>query len=70
MHELLQRQPMLSVKRARSLLKDPPTFVTVNSAFSRLVDLGIVEEKTGGARNRIFAYKGYLTILAEGTEPL
>ena len=69
MHELLQRQPMLSVKRARSLLKDPPTFVTVSSAFGRLVDLRIVEEKTGGARNRIFAYKGYVTILAEGTEP-
>ena len=69
-YELLQRQPMLSVKRARSLLKDPPTFVTVNSAFGRLVDLGIVEEKTGRARNRVFAYKGYLTILNEGTEPL
>jgi hypothetical protein len=27
-------------------------------------------EKTGGARNRAFAYKGYLTILREGTEPL
>jgi Fic family protein len=69
-HELLQRQPMLSVKRARSLLEDPPTFVTVNSAFGRLADLGIVEEKTGGARNRVFAYKGYLAILSEGTEPL
>jgi hypothetical protein len=44
--------------------KNPPTFVTVNSAFGRLADLGIVEEKTGRARNRVFAYKGYLTILA------
>jgi hypothetical protein len=49
---------------------DPPTFVTVNSAFSRLADLGIVEEKAGRARNRVFACKGFLTILSEGTEPL
>jgi hypothetical protein len=61
---------MLSVKRARALLDDPPTFATVNSAFGRLVDLGIAEEKTGGARNRVFAYKGYLAILSKGTEPI
>jgi Fic family protein len=45
-HELLQRQPMLSVKRARALLQDPPTFVTVNSAFSNrdpLVELERME---------------------------
>ncbi len=69
-HELLQRQPMLSVKRAIASMPDAPTFATVNSAFSRLIDLGIVEEKTGGARNRVFAYKDYLAILSEGTEPL
>jgi Fic family protein len=69
-HELLRRQPMLSVKRALSLMEGAPTFATVNSAFSRLADLGIVEEKTGGARNRVFAYKDYLAILSEGTEPL
>jgi len=69
-HELLQRQPMLSVKRTISLMSEAPTFATVNSAFGRLVDLGIVEEKTGGARNRVFAYKDYLAILSEGTEPL
>lgn len=69
-HEMLQRQPMLSVKRAIALMSDAPTFATVNSAFSRLIDLGIVEERTGGARNRVFAYKDYLAILSEGTEPL
>jgi len=69
-HELLQRQPMLSVKRALGLMADAPTFATVNSAFNRLTDLGIVEEVTGGARHRVFAYKDYLAILSEGTEPL
>jgi Fic family protein len=69
-HELLQRQPMLSVKRTISLMSEAPTFATVNSAFGRLAELGIVEEKTGGARNRVFAYRDYLAILSEGTEPL
>jgi len=69
-HEVLHRYPMLSVNRALSLLPEPPAFATANAAFKRLVDLGIAEEKTGGARNRVFAYRDYLAILAEGTEPL
>jgi Fic family protein len=69
-HEVLQRNPMLSVNRAISLMEEAPTFATVSTAFSRLADLGIVEERTGGQRNRVFAYKKYLDILNEGTEPL
>ena len=67
-HTLLQRHPMLSVNRARELLGNAPAFSTVNSAFSRLTDLGIVAERTGGARGRVFAYKAYLAALNEGTE--
>lgn len=69
-HALLQRQPMLTVNRALALMDDAPTFATVNTAFGRLASLGIVEEKTGSARYRVFAYKEYLAILSEGTEPL
>ena len=69
-HEVLQRNPMLSVNRAISLMKEAPTFATVSTAFARLAELGIVEEKTGGQRNRVFAYKGYLDVLNEGTEPI
>lgn len=69
-HALLQRQPMLTVNRALSLMDDAPTFATVNNAFRRLVSLGILEEKTGSPRYRVFAYKAYLAILSEGTEPL
>lgn len=69
-HALLQRQPMLTVNRARSLMEDAPTFATVSSAFARLVSSGIAEEKTGNPRFRVFAYKEYLAILSEGTEPL
>ncbi|MBK8477377.1 MAG: hypothetical protein IPL39_14080 [Opitutaceae bacterium] len=48
----------------------PLAFATANAAFKWLVDLGIAEERTGGSRNRVFAYKDYLAILAEGTEAL
>ena len=69
-HEALQRSPMLSVNRAISLMEEAPTFATVSTAFLRLAELGIVEERTGGQRNRVFAYKDYLEILNEGTEPI
>ncbi|MFA5057896.1 MAG: Fic family protein [Opitutaceae bacterium] len=68
LHDLLQQQPALSVARARAALKlSKPT---VHAAFAQLEKLGLLREITGGARNRVFAYKDYLTILSEGTEPL
>lgn len=33
-----------------------------------MTNVSIVREITGKARNRVFAYKRYLTILNEGTE--
>lgn len=69
-HALLQSRPMLSVNGALLALEGSASFATVNNAFGRLANLGIVEEKTGRARNRVFAYKDYLAILGEGTEPL
>ena len=44
------------------------TFPTVSSALNRLIDLGIVREATGAARNRIFVYDRFLSVLNEGTE--
>ena len=46
------------------------TFPTATSALTRLLDLGIVEEVTGKARGRVFAYRRYLDLLSEGTEPI
>ena len=39
-------------------------------AVEQLVALGIAREITGGRRNRVFVYDGYLAILGEGAEPL
>ena len=43
---------------------------TLTKTMKHLKDLKIVRETTGGKRNRIYAYDGYLKILEQGTEPL
>lgn len=67
-HDLLQRRPLVSIPdAAKHLGLSQPT---VAASFSRLVDLGIVEELTGQMRNRRFSYEQYFDLLAEGTEPI
>lgn len=67
-HEFMQKQPVVTSSRlTRELSLSKPT---VNAALTLLVEQGIVAELTGQARSRIFAYKEYLRILGEGTEPL
>lgn len=46
------------------------SYPTVARAVEALEDLGIVREITGRRRERVFAYRRYLDILGEGTEPL
>jgi Fic family protein len=67
-HDVLQRDPYASASAlvARTRLTMP----TVNAALVELQRLGIVEEVTGKRRGRVFAYRRYLDILSEGTEPL
>ena len=43
---------------------------TAGNGLGRLCGLNIAEEITGGRRNRVFVYREYLAVLAEGTEPL
>ena len=43
---------------------------TVASSVRHLERLDILEEITGRSRNKIYAYREYLGILSEGTEPL
>ncbi len=45
------------------------SYATADRAVTALEDLGIVVEITGRKRDRVFAYRRYLDILNEGTEP-
>lgn len=65
-HDALKARPLASVQdvSARSGL----SFPAVAASIDLLTDLGIVHERTGRRRNRIFAYDQYLAILSEGTE--
>lgn len=67
-HDLFQQNPFLTANHLveRTGLSAP----TVNAALSDLERLGVVEEITGKRRGRVFAYRRYLAILSEGTEPL
>lgn len=63
-----KERPLLTPKQVaeRAELSMP----TVNETLQRLSELGILSEITGKRRNRVFAYRDYLRILSEGTEPL
>ena len=67
-HSVLKRSAILSIRKAAALsgLTEP----TVTTAFGHLADLGIVREVTGRQRGRLYAYRPYLDLLAEGTAPL
>ena len=67
-HERLQSQPFLS--STQLVAQTGLTAPTVNTALADLERLGIVVEVTGKKRGRVFAYRGYLAILSEGTTPL
>lgn len=64
----MQKKPVVSVKELSAATK--LTVPTVNAALRNLGKIGIAEEITGKQRGRLFAYRDYLTILEEGTEPL
>ena len=68
LHGLLQKRPFTTAVRAAAALD--LSFPAISGALDKLTELGVVREITGGARNRVFAYKDYLAILGEGTEPL
>jgi hypothetical protein len=42
------------------------SFPTANSLIAQLVQLGVLEETTGGARKRLFAYQKYLDLFTTG----
>src|ERR1043166_2838339 len=67
-HGYLLKKPYLSITKAAKELK--LSVPTVTNAAQKLVEMGLLKELTGQARNRLFAYVDYLAILTAGTEPL
>ena len=67
-HYCLQSKPILSVPVAAKALG--MTAPTVRSSVEHLEALNIVREVTGKKRGKVFAYRKYLDILQQGTEPL
>jgi Fic family protein len=63
-----QTHPILSIVQTAG--KTGSTFPTVAAAIDHMQRLGILHEITGRQRHRLFAYRGYMDILNEGTEPL
>ena len=65
-HQVLVEGLMLTIGEIceRTGLTSP----TASGAVQALVDMGIVREVTGQARNRVFTYDRYLAVLSEGTE--
>ena len=66
--EHMQRNPIISIPDAAS--KIGASAPTVAKSVEHLRRLGIVREKTGMQRHRLFVYQAYLAILNEGTEPI
>ena len=64
----LRQRPLITLKQLSIL--SGFSFPTTSKAIRNLSTLGIVQERTGQRRNRIFAYGAYLDILNEGGAPL
>jgi len=65
-HHALQRRPVVTIRRLAETTK--LSVPTVTAALGELERIGVVAELTGQRRNRLFSYRQYLAILAEGTE--
>lgn len=64
--EQLPEQPMITAAKALELTAS--TKPTTNKAIESLVEANILEEITGKQRDRIYAYRKYLNVLAEDTK--
>ncbi|MFN0106198.1 MAG: Fic family protein [Bryobacteraceae bacterium] len=66
--QILDRHPVTTITRVAE--KTGLSYPTVQSAFNRLERLRILTRSGTGKRNKRYAYKAYLDILSEGTEPI
>ncbi|HLZ47760.1 MAG TPA: Fic family protein [Candidatus Limnocylindria bacterium] len=63
--DLLFRRPMVNIALIQERLT--LSFVTAAKMIEGLAELGIVEEITGGRRNRVYRYSPYLALFADDT---
>lgn len=63
--EQLFRSPIISVKKVQTITKTE--FPAANQLVQRLVELGVLKEITGQARNRQFRFEEYVQLFAEDT---
>lgn len=61
-HEALFRFPLVSVNPIAEMLD--VSFTSANRLIDRLVELEILFEATGNARNRVFRYRNYISIFS------
>ena len=62
--ESLFRQPLVTVAGVQRQVGT--SYANANALVARMVGAGILEELTGRRRNRVFAYRAYLRLFAEG----
>jgi Fic family protein len=67
-HESLRQHPATTATRVAA--GTGLAFQTATAAIERLRVEGLLEEVTGRRRDRVFVYRRYLDLLAEGTEPI
>lgn len=65
-HSIICQRPVITIKHLCE--HHGMTFPTASKAVSTLVALGILEERSGQRRNRVFVYHTYLDILGPGYE--
>lgn len=67
-HQTMMERPITSIAEASR--RAGMSFPAAATGMKLLGELGIAKELTGKKRHRLFAYRRYLAILNEGTEPL
>ncbi len=65
LYDLLPEHPMVTLSRAIELLET--TKPTAGKAIDALCQVGVLHEITGKRRDRVYAYRAYLDVLAEDT---
>jgi Fic family protein len=63
----MKKLPQVTVPLlAKELPMTPPT---ARSALNHLQSIGVLEEVSGKKRDKVYIYRKYLDILADGAEP-